>query len=67
MTVDDELRNEGDSMIMELKAGVEDTESAPGNDGEVTTPGAGKDGESTIIPGISAGRLTGAFFEGPAT
>ena len=54
-------------MIMELKTGVLDEMPLVGNEGEAMTSGDGKDGESTIMPGICAERFAGAFREGIAT
>ena len=60
--MDEGLWNEGDSMIMELKA---TPWLGSGKDGDATTPGAGNDGESTIIPGICMGRFSFALCDGP--
>ena len=74
-TVDDGLLNEGDSRITDSNAAIEAEASVlgPGKYGIATTPSAGNEGESTIMPGICIG--TGAeplgfcerLREGPAT
>ncbi len=57
------LWKDGDSMIADWNAGPP---AGPGKAGEATTPGMGKDGESTTIPGICIGRFSADFCEGPA-
>ena len=66
-TVDVGLWKEGDSRMTDSKAGACGAEASarPGNDGEEMTPGAGKDGESTIMPGICIDGFEGPC-EGPA-
>ena len=68
-TVDVGLWKEGDSSMTDWKGGAFDAEASlgPGNDGEGMIPGAGKDGESTIMPGICVGRFPGAGNEGEST
>ena len=66
-TVEDGL-GKGDSMIFEEKLGprmrvLPLTTSELSEDG--TVPGTGKEGESTIMPGICIGRFSPALCEGP--
>ena len=64
MAVDDELLKDGESSITDSNAatdGLGPGPEGPGNDGDEITPGAGNEGESTIIPGICIGTRAEEF------
>ena len=60
-SVDAGLWKDGDSMITDWNGWNGGPSARPGRDEDATTPGAGKDGESTTIPGICIGRFSANF------